>query len=28
MAGEIIKVIGAELDDSRWEDIKKQAALH
>ena len=28
MAGEIIKVIGAELDDSRWEEIKMQAALH
>lgn len=28
MAGEIIKVIGAELDDSRWEEIRMQAALH
>lgn len=28
MAGEIIKVIGAELEDSRWEEIKKRAELH
>ena len=27
MAGEIIKVVGAELDDSRWEAIKKRAEL-
>jgi sugar/nucleoside kinase (ribokinase family) len=27
MAGEIIKVVGAELEDSKWEEIKKRAEL-
>ncbi len=27
MAGEVIKVVGAELDDSQWESIKKQVEL-
>ena len=27
MAGEIIKVIGAELEDGRWEEIKKRTEL-
>lgn len=28
MAGEIIKVLGAELEDSKWEEIRKRAELH
>lgn len=27
MAGEVIKVVGAELEDSRWEEIQKQTEL-
>ena len=27
MAGEVIKVVGAELDDNQWESIKKQVEL-